>query len=145
MTGLTTQERIDIRLNLMDQGFQRVSPDIYESGKHLDKGDGAYTEEWSGPGNTHITLTWAPKNVSDPRYPQPKRLEHDVKFLGQADRFDVWHGVDDEGDEVIAVVDDDGGELFPKDMFDSGVWTKPMSQATQAAIRGAQMVCWVEG
>jgi hypothetical protein len=59
--GLTTEERRDVRQGLMDLGFRRGSPLSWDASVHLDKGDGAYTEEWWGPGNTHATLTWQPK------------------------------------------------------------------------------------
>ena len=66
MTGLTTEERKVIRENLLDQGFTRVSPTFLTKAdpeEYRDKGDGAYKEDWSGPGNTRITLTWQPKRV----------------------------------------------------------------------------------
>lgn len=62
--GLTTEERVDVRSALIALGFRRGAPLNWDESTHLDKGDGAYTEEWWGPGNTHIALTWQPKAVT---------------------------------------------------------------------------------
>lgn len=64
--GLTTAERRDVRQGLLDLGFHRGTPLNWDQSTHLDKGDGAYTEEWWGPGDTHLTLTWLPKRVTSP-------------------------------------------------------------------------------
>lgn len=59
--GLTTEERRETRAALIDLGFRRGSPLNWDARTHLDRGDGAYTEEWWGPGGTRIALTWQPK------------------------------------------------------------------------------------
>lgn len=61
LEGLTTEERRHVRRGLIDLGFRRGAPLDWNESTHLDKGDGAYTEEWWGLGNTHLTLTWRPK------------------------------------------------------------------------------------
>ena len=59
--GLTTEERRDIRQALIDLGFRRGAPLNWDQSTHLDKGDGAYAEEWWGPGRTHLAVTWQAK------------------------------------------------------------------------------------
>jgi len=44
-------------------------------------------------------------DVEDPRYVTPRHIEIGTeKWLGRMGQFDLWHGTDDEGDEVVVTV-----------------------------------------
>lgn len=160
MTGLTTEERKNLRLALHDLGFIRTPPLVYSEEKHLDRGDGAYTEEWSGPGGTHLSLDWAPKlvepvipTVNQPRFPIPKHMKYGPTFLGYAGergQYDLWVGMDDEHEDVIAVVWGEGSFIITKDEFTGqGVVLASADplivERLSAARQGAVRVCWIEG